>query len=450
MCAGMSRKTFTTSVTYDRFLRYVCDTCADQFDNTQALCEIKAALKQQEDIVGDAMLNFKRLQERMDLRDNHIDEFSLSLSATTQCECVNRIDAMERRLTRLIHSIRQDLTTIVPETMTSPQRSDSVSKEFIETTLSRHLETAEHVFASTLDTRAAEINSMVGRSQVAFMGVVDQAAVYLSTRLDAIEERISSFSPRFTLEMHDEHLSSATILETPSEPPHSSTVHEIVSLGDEIVHSDPEFVLPGPQSTTVVSPEPVSRVNEELYMVNAMALLSALFDHDIDSLLKPESDKASLDLASVATPENRGKPRKKQRKRKSKAIQSTGTPAQLQVSRSANINVDVDISCNSREQDFRRKMTKQQMQNSPRQSTSAHPPRKTPHKSCQSHVWTRTSPLSQSNKTSMKGGHSAIRWQFEQETHEKFSQMFNQTMRNRAPTPKDPTLDQTCWTRRHR
>lgn len=424
MCAGLSRKAFVPPATYDRFLRYVCDSCTDLFDNTRALCEIDATLKQQRDIVGDAMLQFKRLQERMDLRDSHIDELSSSLSAPASCECASRIDTVERKLSLLIRSTQQDLAGLLSEAIASRPPTDSVSKDFLESTLSRHLSEAEHVFSTTFDIRANGINSTIRRSINAFMGIVDQAALYLSTRLDTIEERISFDTPRFAPGMQQEWMSSATDVDSPTS--HSPPSHEAESLGDEIGRSDPGFALPGPEPNLTTRQDSESCGNGEPFAVNALAILVEQFGHGITSLYKGNAVDYAPALVAPATEQKRVRPKRRRKKKipvSSQAQDQESTPPR---------GAKVGDTQETRDQGFRKAMTRQQMPKLKRKSMRARPPitQREPrqyHRHTKEHKVAR--PLrSQPRRIVTEGGHSAIRWEFEQETHEKFTKMMDQSL----------------------
>lgn len=145
------------------------------------------------DTIGDAMARVERLQSRMNVRDEHLDELEKSFPSTTSCDCTKRIDGLERRLTSLISSLQQELNQLDIRP-TAPETPADHLSPLLDEILFRVPRETDDMFAMRLDDKASALRKFIGASMDAFAGAANRAASSMTRRFEFIEDAIQELS----------------------------------------------------------------------------------------------------------------------------------------------------------------------------------------------------------------------------------------------------------------
>lgn len=91
-CAGLSRSATLWQNNYGRNLRFVFDSCSIIFDEGKKLTKIERSVISQTDLLQRVLPDLKRLNCRMDITKEHINELDKSISQSSSSDVLKKLE----------------------------------------------------------------------------------------------------------------------------------------------------------------------------------------------------------------------------------------------------------------------------------------------------------------------------------------------------------------------
>ena len=219
-CAGYNRSMSSAS---PPAWRNICEDCFSEFSTTTRLCSLEKALKEQGDVLAEALTFVKKAMSRMDIRDEHIDDLERSMQQSVDSGAISAVSVIGTKIDQLLlktalHSQCSETIDLTPLTTKLDLLATRVTQDVSE--VSRAVTTR----LDTVELLVGEMRKKLDKPSINFTEASCQTDPHLS-------KTTASVLCQTSVEVDDVVIEEESVL---------SEYDEALSLQDELdIHSSP-------------------------------------------------------------------------------------------------------------------------------------------------------------------------------------------------------------------